>query len=399
MNVSTEQKRVGAADDQENGSTAEPARPVPEPTQTSPGFRNPFTERILRRPTYEIPALPGPAGSGTYNLSLCWIVVALSLLVSRGSSFTLMLALILFTNTCLAITLDQEAWRTKVSFAALPGQLRSYVALVIGELVDTWPCFLALFIIYATAGDAWAFLSAGLSPEAAFWITYGTYMAVRLGYLAYSRITLQRRWHSYSSPFVAHSANTRSPSITLRHELWAFFWGNVGLVVRCGKQLAFLGVANLLSAPLAPIIHQIPNAWLAAAVLFPICLYGYGQLALLIYYKVHRTIHENKRLFQGLHKIHHKGVYPSLLDAGTESPAELSLTETPQMSLVFPTWAFAALELVVGAFHCAGHAARHTSFADSVWHLNHHRFFSTNYGAYSVQLDRRFGTACEEPYI
>lgn len=238
----------------------------------------------------------------------------------------------------------------------------------------------------------------------AFWVLYGSYFSIRLGYLCYSRLTLSRRWSKLKSLFVVHAANARSISRAKRHELWAFLWGNVGLVVRCGKQFAFIELVKFILAPFTPMLGKIPGQWQWAALtlLLPPCVYFFSAVGPALFYKIHRTIHENGNLYKGLHKIHHKGIYTSLLDSGTESPAEFFLTETPSILIVLPTWLFVISELLLmNQFHFPGHMARHTTEPVSVWHLNRHRTFSANYGINTpmLQLDEQFGTALDEPYL
>jgi hypothetical protein len=357
---------------------------------------NPVLGSIMRRPTYAIPRRESPSHAGTYNLSLLGAMMIVGTLLLRGGARSLLLAVIIAFSTVMALALDKEPLHTKVSLRFLPGQVIAYGALVWGMFKDTWPAFLLILGVYGVLGPTWHAASLGLSPVTGFWVLYGTYGLVRFIYLCYSQLTLARRWNSRRTPFLEHAGNTVHPAAARRHELWAFFWGNVGLVVRCGKQLAFVTVADLLLAPVQPWIHEFPGAWLVAAGLLLAYFGLYFSLAEVVFYKFHRTVHENHSLYRGLHMIHHKGVCPSLLDSGTESIAEFTLTETQVTWLVFPTWAFVAAEFGMIVNHLSGHMSRRTPYVPSSRHMIHHHRFSVNYAIeVLLPMDDWFGTASD----
>jgi hypothetical protein len=358
---------------------------------------SPMIASVMRRPTYAIQRRASRSHLGTYNLSLLGVVIATTALVINGSRTSLLLALIITGSTAMALVLDKEPLRTKLSLRDLPLHVVDYGALVWGVFKDTWGSFLLVFALYAVTAPLWRVASFGLSTIAAFWVLYGTYAAVRLSYVCYSQLTIARRWSTRRSPFLEHAANTADPAAARRHELWAFFWGNVGLVIRCGKQLAFITVADLVLAPVQPWIHEFPGAWLVGVGLLIAYLCLYATLAEVIFYKFHRTVHENHSLYRALHMIHHKGVCPSLLDSGTESIAEFSLTEMPVVWLVFPTWAFVAMEFALLCNHLSGHMSRRTAYPPSARHIIHHHRFSVNYAIEVVlPMDDWFGTACDQ---
>jgi hypothetical protein len=358
---------------------------------------SPMVAWVMRRPTYAIRRRESAANVGTYNLSLLCVGIAVAALVLIGSPSSLLVALIITFSTVMALALDKEPLRTKISLRFLPHHVIDYGALVWGFFKDTWPSFVLVLAIYAVAAPLWRAASLGLSAITAFWVLYGTYAGVRLSYLCYSQLTMARRWSSRRSPFLEHAANTADPAAARRHELWAFFWGNVGLVIRCGKQVAFVAAADVVLAPVQPWIHEFTGAWLVAAGLLIAYLCLYATLAEVVFYKFHRTVHENHSLYRGLHMIHHKGVCPSLLDSGTESIAEFSLTEMPVLWLVFPTWAFVAAELGLLGNHMSGHMSRRTAYVPSIRHVIHHHRFSVNYAIEVVlPMDDWFGTACDQ---
>ena len=65
-----------------------------------------------------------------------------------------------------------------------------------------------------------------------------------------------------------------------------------------------------LSAYVVPICVAATLVWL---VTFWLAI----RQALLIYYRTHRTLHNCGPLYDSIHSIHHRGILPTPLDAGT----------------------------------------------------------------------------------
>jgi hypothetical protein len=94
--------------------------------------------------------------------------------------------------------------------------------------------------------------------------------------------------------------------------------------------------------------------------------------------------------------MHHRGVLPTPLDSGTISPLEFLITEMtfPAGALV-PNWCWVIGQILLGA---VGHWPAHSAgarFKISQHHLQHHRYFTVNYGL-TPSEDRRYGTLYAE---
>jgi sterol desaturase/sphingolipid hydroxylase (fatty acid hydroxylase superfamily) len=210
-------------------------------------------------------------------------------------------------------------------------------------------------------------------------------------------LAIWTRWDEARAPFEIRRMNLRSRGAAARHILWSFFMGNAGLAVRCGQQIAtivlfdklqiFLEMEDLQLGPFAAIVGAL--GWLFA---FYMSLSRVSPM----YYKIHRTLHENKTLYAAIHRIHHKGVYPTVLDAGTETPLELALIEPLAYGqCILPDWLYTALQIIPIFNHYKGHHSSISKEDRLHFHVGHHRLFLHNFGLtgdYPFDLDRAFGT-------
>jgi len=232
-----------------------------------------------------------------------------------------------------------------------------------------------------------------------FVMLYGFYMLIRGYWLVRYLWLLNFRWENAGRTFVVRKANLKSRSSAVRHVLWSYFLGNVGLVIRCSSQVLTIAIFErlrtlwamdlakhaTLSAYVAPICIAATAVWLAT-------LWLAIRWVLLIYYRTHRTLHNCGPLYDSVHSIHHRGILPTPLDLGTISPAEFLITEMafPAGTLA-PNWWWTISQIVLGF---AGHWATHDSGSRmkfSQHHLHHHRLFTVNFGL-SPREDAQFGT-------
>lgn len=346
------------------------------------------TNYFAKNPTFKVRS-PRAVGGGTYNLSLLSIVIGSALLWPGRREF------VIFLDFCalVSILIDNEPWSQKISLRALPSQLRDYGLMVLELIPEVIPPLAIVYLLYALLLPYRQILDLGLSFEGGFWAIYGFYFLVRTGYLGYLLVNSRDLWTNLRDPFPEHFGNTRTLGSARRHAIWSYLWGNVGLVSRCGKQVATMWVFALISKPFEPTIislhKQLPYLWVASLPLFVVGTYYYYLLTIYIFYKYHRTAHESKPLFDGLHKIHHKSAIPSLLDSGTESPAELSLVEESSPLLAFPTWLFVLIEMKAALrLHWPEH---HSNSGNNQYHQHHHRLLTVNYGLFRIE-DRVYKT-------
>jgi hypothetical protein len=295
-----------------------------------------------------------------------------------------------------AILIDDRPWRRKVSLSAMPGQLGLYLQVLAQAAWDTFPFYVLAYVLYVCTAPYIASINLAVSS---FVMLYAFFMFVRASCLVYYLWRLGFRWEHAGRTFEVHKANLHSRSAAIRHVLWAYFLGNIGLVVRCGIQVVTIGGfewlrkrcdMDLLNYPAAA-AHMSTIFWIAVVVWLA-TLWSAIARTLLVFYRTHRTFHSNLPLYSSIHSIHHLGVLPTPLDSGTISPAEFWITEMtiPTVAIV-PNWYFTGLEIIL-AF--AGHMPSHDTRAQSAFsqhHVHHHRHFKVNLGL-TPATDAEFGT-------
>lgn len=105
-------------------------------------------------------------------------------------------------------------------------------------------------------------------------------------------------------------------------------------------------------------------------------------------------MHENRTLYNALHRVHHLASYPTPLDSGTEGPAEFALTAAGfSLFFVVPDWLFCLLVIKGSAEFFWAHLSTDWGGAGFHFHVEHHRTPTVNYGLATPHCDRRFGTA------
>jgi sterol desaturase/sphingolipid hydroxylase (fatty acid hydroxylase superfamily) len=295
-----------------------------------------------------------------------------------------------------AMLLDSRPWKRKVVPAAIPAQFALYVQVLARALWDALPSYAFAYLIYVCIAPLWVRANVAISS---FVMLYGFYMLIRAFWLVRYLCLLICRWENAGRTFAVREVNLKSRSVAIRHVLWSYFLGNMGLVIRCSIQVMTIGLFerlrmfsdmdlaryDALSAHLVPISLAAATIWLAT---FWLTI----RRALLIYYRTHRTFHNCLPLYASIHKIHHRAVLPTPLDSGTISPAEFLITEMalPSATLV-PNWWWTISQII---FAFAGHWASHdsgTKRTSPQHHLHHHRLFNVNFGL-SPAEDAQFGT-------
>ncbi|WP_417734800.1 sterol desaturase family protein [Rosistilla oblonga] len=311
--------------------------------------------------------------------------------------------LAIWLDSCLAIglLLDRRTMNRKLALRAMPGQMLLYSQVALRAAVHLLPYYLFAFVLYLGMAPVILPLNFAISS---FAMLYGFYMAIRIYWLVRYLWVLHFHWERAGRTFQTHQANLKTRSSAIRHVLWAFFLGNVGLVVRCSSQvITIAGFEYLrqrmnldltkhpdLSGHMMTIFWGTTAIWLAT---FWFAL----QPAFLIYYRVHRTFHTCRPLYDSVHSIHHRGVLPTQLDSGTISPLEFALTELnlPAATLV-PNWYWTLGQIILAL---AGHFPSHDT---NTWmktghhHLLHHRLFNVNFGLIARE-DKRYGSYYCEP--
>ena len=295
-----------------------------------------------------------------------------------------------------AMLLDARPWKRKIVPAAIPAQFALYAQVLARALWDALPSYVFAYLVYVCVAPLWVRANVAISS---FVMLYGFYMLVRIFWLVRYLWLLIFRWENAGRAFAVREVNMKSRSVAIRHVVWSYFLGNIGLVIRCSSQVVTIGLFeslrtfsdmdlarhDALSAHLVPISLAAATIWLAT---FWLAI----RRALLIYYRTHRTFHNCLPLYDSIHGIHHRGVLPTPLDSGTISPAEFLITEMalPSATLV-PNWWWTISQIVL-AF--AGHWASHDSGTKRAFpqhHLHHHRLFDVNFGL-SPAEDAQFGT-------
>jgi hypothetical protein len=335
---------------------------------------------------------------GEYNSHLLSFVV-FAILAALGW-MNLWLFAWLFACMIAAMLVDDRPWRRKVYPSAMLGQFDLYLQLLAQAAGDAFPFYVLAFALYVCTAPYVATLNLAVSS---FVLLYAFFMSVRAYWLMTYLWRLGFRWEHAGRTFENHKANLHSRRAAIRHVLWAYFLGNIGLVVRCGIQVVTIGGfewlrqrwhLDLLEYPQAA--RQMPAIFGVAVVVWLATLWPSINRALLVYYRTHRTFHSNRALYSSIHSIHHRGVLPTPLDSGTISPAEFWITEMaiPTISIV-PNWYFTMIEVVLAL---VGHLPSHNTGARwtfSQHHLHHHRLFNVNLGLTSA-ADAEFGTLYTE---
>ncbi|MGD9647786.1 MAG: sterol desaturase family protein [Pirellulales bacterium] len=332
---------------------------------------------------------------GAYNSHLLALgVFALCALVGW---MNLWLFVWLSVCTGIAMLIDERPWRRKIDPAAMAGQFGLYLQLLAQAAWDALPFYALAYGLYVCTVPYIAPLNLAVSS---FTLLYAFFMIVRVGWLVFYLWRIGFRWNQAGRTFANRKANLRSRSVALRHVLWAYFLGNVGLVVRCGVQVVTLGLfewirqrsgMDLQHHPAAA--AHLPTIFGVAVVVWFATLWISIKRALLIYYRTHRTLHAHPSLYSSIHSIHHFGVLPTPLDSGTISPAEFWITEMaiPTITIV-PNWHFFLIEVCVALIgHLPSHSTGTRLLEFSQHHLNHHRHFNVNLGLTAAE-DREFGT-------
>jgi hypothetical protein len=331
---------------------------------------------------------------GFYNSHLLSALVFVAL--AAAGFINVWLTAWLITCLVVAIVLDGRGWRRKVVVAAMPGQLLLYLQVLARAAWDALPYYAFAYLVYIFVAPLWDWTNLAVSS---FVMLYGFYMAVRGWWLVRYLWLLVFRWEDAGRTFAVHDANFRTRGAAIRHVLWAYFLGNIGLVIRCASQVLTIALFEWLRTAtnmdlgtradwrpyLLPVGLAVAAAWLGT---FKLAI----NRALLIYYKTHRTFHECLPLYDSIHSIHHRGVLPTPLDSGTISPAEFFITEMAlPAGMLVPNWWWTIAQAILAYWgHWASHDAG-TRLKFSQHHLLHHRLFNVNFGL-SPAEDERFGT-------
>lgn len=353
-----------------------------------------------KRPLKDAPAgaeyrLFGAAtGGGAYNSHL----VAGLFFIGLSAFGVVDWRLTIWLDACLVfgLFLDRRSMNRKLALAAIPGQMLLYSQVALRAAVHVAPYYLFAFVLYL--GMAPIILPLNLVISS-FSMLYGFYMLIRLFWLIRYLWVLNFRWHDAGRVFEVQQANLKSQSLAIRHVLWAYFLGNVGLVVRCASQVITIGAFELLRQRLDLDITKYPQLnthvmsifWGTVAIWLATFWFAL-QPAFLIYYRVHRTFHASRPLYDSVHSIHHRGVLPTPLDSGTISPLEFALTELNlPAGMLVPNWYWTLGQILLAI---AGHFPSHES---NTWmktghhHLLHHRLFNVNFGLIARE-DKRYGS-------
>jgi hypothetical protein len=331
----------------------------------------------LLGPSYQLIDLKYGGIGGYYNFYIIFLLIIV--LMSLYSLFNVHLLWYLLASFIFATCLQVN--RYSFSISALPSQLLAYFNLLFKWLMDIWMDIVLSFVIFILIRKHLPNLSLFHNGLNSFYVLYGVYFFVRffflLKYLASILIKNEK------SIFSNKHANLKNSKESIKHVLWSFFLGNFGLTVRCGTQVIIIFIFNHVWSitNLGEIdIGLIPSIVIELFLCFIVVYYGTPK-SLALYYKIHRTLHENKSLYSSLHRVHHFAVYPTVLDSANISPFEFLLTEgSPGIFLaILPDWLFVLVSIRMLAFHFACH---HEGFGEDLldYHVNHHHFININYG-------------------
>jgi hypothetical protein len=291
-----------------------------------------------------------------------------------------------------ALTLDDRCVvaGSALSCSALPEQLCSYRQLAQSLLADVWVMWVgpvAAFVVFARVHDSWLDAHSPLLLGSDFICShfglflYCVYQSVRALYLVVALV-----WDG------AHHARVRR-----RELLWSYLLGNIGLVVRCFRYDALKWCGRMLAHLVPGLVVAESSLWAHLAFLLVTGWLSWGQIAFsnvdnYLFYKVHRTLHASHPLFSLCHALHHRALYPTLLDSGTISPLELVLTEfsLPVVVLLWPPVIAVGYEL---GYSMVGHLIGHTAgfHYGGTHHHIHHKLQHANFGL-QAHFDKMYGT-------
>jgi sterol desaturase/sphingolipid hydroxylase (fatty acid hydroxylase superfamily) len=331
---------------------------------------------------------------GAYNSHLASAAV----FVALTAAGLMALSLTVWIGLCLvaALFLDARPWSAKVAPRAMVGQFKLYLQVLLGAARDAFPYYLFAYLVYVCVAPLWLPYNLAISS---FVMLYAFNMLIRGYWVIRYLALLWFRWDKAGRTFEVRQANLRSRSFAIRHVLWSYFLGNVGLVIRCSSQVLTIALFEYVRTTLGMDLTKhtgfrphLLSICIAATIVWLAAMWPAVRRALLVYYRTHRTFHHCGPLYDSVHGIHHRAVLPTPLDAGTISPAELIITEMafPVGTLV-PNWWWTIAQMILGF---VGHWPSHdtgTQHKFSQHHLHHHRYFTVNFGL-SPAEDARFGT-------
>ncbi|HJY80248.1 MAG TPA: hypothetical protein VKK81_04095 [Candidatus Binatia bacterium] len=167
---------------------------------------------------------------GTYNLQIVTILVILSLKVLVGNTHFLPEA-VAGGSLLIALLVDTDPWARKLSPTSVVKQVRSAVALLAHVIRDVWPIWIVAFVLGILFAKSRATVSifgnvntAGTVSFLAL-VTARTFFAIR-----YLILAVRKPWTDVvEAPLAIHGYNFSTRSRAMRHIVWTFFVGNVGI--------------------------------------------------------------------------------------------------------------------------------------------------------------------------
>lgn len=349
----------------------------------------------------EYPVYGHALTGGAYNSHL----VSIGIVVGLAALGLVNLWLTWWLVLCLAAAMlaDARSWGRKVALRAMPGQVAQYAQVLARACWDALPQYVFAYAIYVCTAPIVQPLNLAVSS---FVMLYGFYMTIRLYWVVRYLWVLAFRFDSAGRTLGVREANLKSRGMAIRHVIWSYFLGNIGLVIRCASQVLTIGLFEMIRTRTdmdltrsATFSGHLTLIFVIAAAIWAALFYFSVKRALLIYYRAHRTFHNTRSLYDSIHSIHHRGVFPTPLDSGTISPFEFLITEMaiPAGTLV-PNWWFTAAQIVLAY---AGHLPSHdtgTRIEFARHHLDHHRFFNVNFGLTPAE-DAKYGTLHKNPDV
>jgi len=310
--------------------------------------------------------------------------------------------LVVWLEVCLVagILIDERSLKKKISLRAIPSQMMLYSQVLLRAMWEALPFYLLAYVLYV--GMAPIILKTNLVISS-FVMLYGFYMVWRAFWLAKYLWVLLFRWENAGHTFEIHEANLKNRSAAIRHVLWGYFLGNVGLVVRCASQVMTIGLFEFVRQRTSMDLTAYPALadylmpiFIVGTIIFLATFFMALQPALSIYYRAHRTFHTHLALYDCIHGIHHKGVLPTQLDSGTISPFEFFITEMAlPTGMLVPNWWWTGTQVILALVgHLPSHDAN-SRMKTGHHHLAHHRYFNVNFGL-TPAADIRYGTLHQE---
>ncbi len=308
--------------------------------------------------------------------------------------------MVAWLSVCLVvgIMLDPKPLRAKIKLKSVGSQVGLYSQVLVQAALNALPWYALAFGIYLCVAPLLARVNLGFST---FLLLYGFYMVDRVICLTLHMVRFareERQGDEAKKGDFYQGANLKDLPTARRHVLWSFFIGNIGLAVRCSSFFLTVGLFELgrqtvISQWDSPVFTtQVTTfTWVAIGV-FAAGLFFNLKSAMLIYYRTHRTFHVNPALYDSVHGVHHRGVYPTRLDSGTISPFEFFITEMAfPLGMLVPNWWWVGAQIVVAyTGHFPGHDAKKRSEMGE-HHLDHHRYFNVNFGLTAAE-DKKYGT-------